>query len=133
MASTQLSPVLYDPATVKDQPLPISPELKPAVVVDFPYWSSLCLALNESLLSIPLVNILMVPPTEGMANFEEPNPLCVCIVRVTALRPNQLLQYTVPFSMSFTGIPSSRTPTKRPSKPRILISASPSPPPCCVA
>ena len=77
--------------------------------------------------------IFMVPPIEGIAILEAPRPLCTWVLLVTELNPNQFDQYTHPFSMSLTGIPSIITAIFRWLKPRILILASPSPPPCCVA
>ncbi len=34
----------------------------------------------------------IVPPTEEIANLEDPKPLCTCIAEVTSDNPAQLLQ-----------------------------------------
>ena len=64
-----------------------------------------------ALFPVPFVKIFIVPPTDGIAIFDAPNPLCTWILEVTASNPNQLDQYTQPFSISFTGIPSIITAT----------------------
>ena len=79
---------------------------------------------------MPLVSKFMVPPTDGIAILDAPRPRCTCILLVTASKPNQLDQYTQPFSISLTGIPSIITATLRWLNPLIVIRASPSPPPC---
>ena len=65
--------------------------------------------LPPSFKSVVLVIMLMVPPTEEIANLEEPNPLCTCIAVVTSAIPAQLDQYTAPFSISLTGTPLINT------------------------
>ena len=42
--------------------------------------------------SAALVTTLIVPPTDEIANLEEPNPLCTCIAEVTSDKPAQLDQ-----------------------------------------
>ena len=68
-----------------------------------------------------------------MAILEAPKPLCTCIEEVTSEIPAQLLQYTLPFSMSLIGIPLIITAIFSLPKPRILILESPYPPPDLVA
>ena len=77
--------------------------------------------------------ILIVPPIEGTATFAAPKPLCTCIADVTSDNPAQLDQYTLPFSISFTGTPLIITATFSELNPRKLILPSPKPPPDFVA
>ena len=77
--------------------------------------------------------MLIVPPIDGTATLEAPKPRCTCIELVTSESPAQLLQYTEPFSMSFTGIPLIKTATLLDSNPLKLIRPSPKPPPALVA
>ena len=71
------------------------------------------------------VVMAMVPPIEGVERMLAPRPRCVCMLLVTSLRPAQLLQYTLPFSMSLTGTPFTVTATHWLLKPRMRVSASP--------
>jgi hypothetical protein len=59
--------------------------------------------------SVDFVIMLIVPPTEEIANLEDPKPLCTCIAVVTSDKPAQLDQKTRPFSISFTGTPLINT------------------------
>ena len=68
-----------------------------------------------------------------MASFEAPRPLCTCIADTTSVRPDQLDQKTLPFSISFTGIPLIKTAVFFESKPLTLILESPNAPPALVA
>ncbi len=79
------------------------------------------------------VVMLMVPPIEGAERIAAPRPRWVCMLEATSPRPAQLLQYTQPPSMSLTGIPFTSTATLALWKPRMLILASPKPPPSLVA
>ena len=65
--------------------------------------------------------------------MEAPKPRCTCIAEVTSAIPDQLLQYTLPVSISFTGIPFTITAMFWLEKPRRLILESPYPPPDLVA
>ena len=76
---------------------------------------------------------MIVPPTEAIASLEAPNPRCTCIEEVTSAIPAQLLQYTLPFSISLIGIPLIITAIFSLPNPRILILESPYPPPPLVA
>ena len=78
--------------------------------------------------SVDLVTILIVPPTDGIGSLAEPRPLWTCIADVTSLSPAQLLQYTLPFSISLTGIPLTKTAIFSCWNPRSLTLASPNPP-----
>ena len=77
------------------------------------------------LASVERVVMLIVPPIEGDDMIAAPSPRCVCMLLVTSLRPAQLLQYTLPFSMSLTGTPFAVTATHWLLKPRMRVSASP--------
>ncbi len=79
------------------------------------------------------VVMLIVPPIEGAERTAAPRPRCVWMFEATSPRPAQLLQYTQPPSMSLTGIPFTSTATFALWKPRMLILASPKPPPSFVA
>ena len=67
--------------------------------------------LPPSFISAERVTTLIVPPTDDIANLEEPKPLCTCIAEVTSDKPAQLLQYTELFSISLTGTPLINTAT----------------------
>ena len=85
--------------------------------------------LPPFLASVFLVTILIVPPTEEIPRREAPRPRCTCTIEDTSESPAQLLQYTLPPSISFTGTPLISTPRLSVSKPRIMIRESPKPPP----
>ena len=79
------------------------------------------------------VVMLMVPPIDGAERTAAPRPRCVWMLEATSPRPAQLLQYTHPPSMSFTGMPFTSPATFALWKPRMFIFASPKPPPSLVA
>ncbi len=85
--------------------------------------------IPPSFISAVLVTMLIVPPTEDIASFDDPKPLCTCIAEVTSDNPAQLLQKTLLFSMSFTGTPLIITAMFSCANPRIVILESPKPPP----
>ena len=82
-------------------------------------------ATPPSGISAARVTIFIVPPTEAIASLEAPNPLCTCMAEVTSDTPAQLLQYTLPFSISLIGIPLIITAMFSLPKPRMLILESP--------
>ena len=83
--------------------------------------------------SVDLVTMLIVPPTDEIGRGDEPKPLCTCIAETTSVRPAQLLQYTLPFSISLTGIPLINTAMFSCWKPLRVILESPKAPPPPVA
>ena len=89
--------------------------------------------LPPSLMSAVLVTTFIVPPTDEIANLEDPNPLWTCIEVVTSESPAQLLQYTALFSMSLTGTPLINTAMLFWLNPRMFTLESPNPPPDFVA
>ena len=103
-----------------------------------PYWFMPSLpmpyhAVPSRLASRLRVVMLMVPPTEGADSSAAPRPRWLCMLLVTSASPAQLLQYTPPHSMSLIGIPLISVATFSDLKPRMLILASPKPPPSGVA
>ena len=113
-------------------PLSINPEDSDAVCLVYPLFPTDELTIPPFLNSAALVNILIVPPTAGMASLEAPRPLCTCILLVTSANPAQLDQYTQPDSISLTGTPFTITAILFCSNPLTLILESPKPPPSLV-
>ena len=77
--------------------------------------------------------MFIVPPTEDIGSGEDPNPLWTCIAETTSVRPAQLLQKTLPFSISLTGIPFIKTAIFSCWNPLNVILESPNAPPPPVA
>src|SRR5690606_29063534 len=82
-----------------------------------------------SLVSTVLVTMFTVPPTDEMANLEDPNPLCTWTALATSVTPCQLDQYILPSSIPLMGCPLIRKAVLDWSKPRTWILESPNPPP----
>ena len=75
----------------------------------YPSLPTVAAILPPFVSSVDFVKTFIVPPTDDIASFEAPRPLCTCIAETTSVRPDQLDQYTLPFSMSLTGIPLINT------------------------
>ena len=72
-----------------------------------------------------VVKIETVPPTDGTAKRDAPNPRWIWMPEATSVKPCQFDQYTHPFSMSLTGWPLMRNDVFRWSNPRRLMRESP--------
>ena len=67
-------PLFKDVAKLIPHPFPISPELNPIVLLEKPSEPNSCFNLKNCLEVVDLVIILIVPPTDGIANFDAPKP-----------------------------------------------------------
>ncbi len=127
------SPYLCEPRTVTAHPCFITPVDTFMPISFMPSLPMPYHTLPPFSASSDWVVMFTVPPMEGAESTAAPRPRCVWMFDATSFRPAQLLQYTHPPSMSFTGIPLTSTATLALWKPRMLILASPNPPPSLVA
>ncbi|MCY1220714.1 hypothetical protein D9M72_327390 [compost metagenome] len=83
-----------------------------------------------SLLEVALVIKFTVPPTEEIANLEDPRPRCIWIPLAISAIPDQFDQYIKPSSIPLIGWPFNKKAVLSCAKPLTETLESPKPPAC---